>query len=254
MIKTNTPEYTSLQNIIRFYTKVMVDNTSPEMVGKKVITIDISDPRSAATSYRCFKRWGDKMQLTLARTFRKFVEPSGLKGDEIDQFRLTDLNKFVWFFTNPYCIGLITDYLEEHYGDYSLKVKYAKDVVPSFSDIVKANKYIKQSKKSIHWVSPDMLGLEELKASLENPEDINNYLVFRTWNGSAPAMFVECASIIGDDKEWIDRKETNHLRMLYSAYTKADYLGVVPCRYEYWESHPEARFMCNKELIAMNNE
>lgn len=249
MIKTNTPEYTSLQNIIKFYVKALIDGTTAS-VGKKTISLDISDSRTAANTYRSFKHWGDKMQITLARAFRKYVDPSGLKGDELDQYRLTDVNKFVEFFTNPYTIGLITDYLEEFHKDHVLKVKYGKDAVPSFSDIVKANAYIKKSNKSIHWVNPDLVGLEELKSSLDNPEDINNYLVFRTWNGSAPAMFVECASIVGDDKEWIDRKETNYFRMLYSAYTKADYLGVVPCRYEYWENHPEARFMCNKELIA----
>ena len=167
MIQTNTPEYASLQNIIKFYAKVICDSVSYNSTRKKTIVIDISDRRKAADAYRNFKRWGDKMQIQFARAFRKYVEPNYLNGDDLDEFRLTDVDKFIDFFTNPYTIGLITDYLEEFHIEYTLKVKYAKDAVPSFSDIVKANKYIKQSKKSVHWVSPDMLGLEELKMSLE---------------------------------------------------------------------------------------
>ena len=243
MSKTNTPEYASLQNIIRFYVKVMVDNTSPEMVGKKVINIDISDSRSAATSYRCFKRWGDKMQLTLARTFRKFVEPSGLKGDVIDQFRLTDLNKFVWFFTNPYCIGLITDYLEEHYKEYTLKVKYPKGASPKFSEIVKANKYFKKTSKTITWCNPDLVGLNELMESLESPEEISNYWVCRSMHGNAPVMIVECSSFNSDGTpNWSDKQEISHICSLYSAYTGTEFINARPCSYDYWNENVDIRF------------
>ena len=243
MIKTNTPEYASLQNIIRFYAKVICDSVSPNIIGKKTICIDISDKRKAADSYRSFKRWGDKMQIQFTRVFKKYVEPSGLKGDELDQFRLTDAHKFVEFFTNPYTIGLITDYLEEYHKDYTLKVKFNKTTSPKFSEIIKANKYFKKTGKSIHWCNPDLVGLEELKGSLENPADINNYWVCRTMHGNAPVMIVECGSFNSDGTpNWSDKTEANHICSLYSAYTKTEYINARPCSYEYWNENEDVRF------------
>lgn len=243
MFKTNTPEYSSLQNIIRFYAKAICDGVSSNIVGKKTIVLDISDSRKAADSYRSFKRWGDKMQIQLARVFRKYVEPSGLKGDALDAFKLTDLDKFVWFFTNPYCIGLITDYLENYHKEYTLKVKYPKNACPSFSEIVKANKYFKKTAKSITWVNPDMSGLNELIESLENPEDISNYWVCRTMHGNAPAMIVECGSFNTDGTpNWSDKTESNHICSIYSAYTKTEYIDARPCSYDYWNENEDIRF------------
>lgn len=243
MIKTNLSDNATLQNIIKFYVKVLCDSTSPEAVGKKTIVVDISDPRTAASAYRGFKYLGDKMQTPLARAFRKYVEPSGLKGDELDQFRLTDVNKFVDFFTNPYTISLITDYLEKFHKDYVLKVKFDKTASPKFSEIIKANKYFKNTGKSIHWCNPDLAGLTELMESLENPEDINNYWVCRTMHGNAPAMFVECGSFNSDGTpNWSDKTESNHICSLYSAYTKTEYIDARPCSYGYWNENEDIRF------------
>jgi hypothetical protein len=243
MIQTNTPEYASLQNIIKFYVKALIDNVNPEAVGKKTITIDISDSRIAANTYRSFKRWGDKMATPLARIFRKYVELDGLKGDALDKYRLTDVNKFIEFFTNPYTIGLITDYIDEFHKEFALKVKFNKEMTPNFSEIVKANKYFKKTGKTITWCDPDLVGLNELIKTLESPEEISNYWVCRTMNGNAPAMLVECSSFNNDGTpNWSDKTEANHICSIYSAYTKTKYFDARPCSYEYWNENEDVRF------------
>lgn len=243
MIQTNTPEYASLQNIIKFYVKALIDNTTPELIGKKTIVINISDRRTAASSYRVFKLWGDRMQITLARAFRKLVEPSGLKGDAIDAFRLTDIDKFTWFFSNPYCIELMTDYLEKYHKEYTLKVIFPKDASPKFSEIVKANKYFKKTSKTITWCNPDLEGLKSLIETLDSPKDISNYWVCRTMHGNAPAMIVECDSFNSDGTpNWSDKTESNHICSLYAAYTRTNYIDARPCSYEYWNENEDIRF------------
>lgn len=243
MIQTNTTDRGSLQNIIKFYVKALIDNVNPELIGKKTILIDLSDNKIAAHTYRTFKRSGDKMQLPLARAFRKYVEPSYLKGDELDQFRLTDVNKFISFFTNPYTIGLITDYIEENHKEYVLKVKYNKDASPTFAEIVKANKYFKTTGKTITWCNPDLAGLNALMETLESPEEISNYWVCRTMNGNAPAMLVECSSFNSDGTpNWSDKTEANHICSIYSAYTKTKYFDARPCSYDYWNENEDVRF------------
>lgn len=242
MIQTNTPEYTSLQNMIKYYVNALMVNVT-QTTGKKIISIDISDSRTAANTYRSFKRWGDKLQLAIARNFRKYVEPAGLKGDELDKYRLTDVNKFIDFFTNPYTIGLITDYLDKFHKDYTLKVKFANSVNPTFAEIIKSNKYFKETGKTITWTNPDLVGLENLKSSLKNIEDINNYWVCRTMNGNAPAMLVECGSFNSDGTpNWSDSKESHHIRSIYSAYTKTSYIDARECSYRYWNENADVRF------------
>lgn len=243
MIKTNTPEYASLQNIIKFYVKTLIDNVNPEAVGKKTIIVDISNPRIAANTYRSFKRWGDKMSIPFARIFRKFVEPYGLKNDSLDAYRLTDVNKFIEFFTNPYTIGLITDYIDEFHKEYTLKVKFNKDATPKFSEIVKANKYFKKTGKTITWCNPDLAGLNTLMESLDSPEEISNYWVCRSMHGNAPAMIVECSSFNNDGTpNWSDRQEISHICSLYSAYTGTEFINARPCSYEYWNENEDVRF------------
>ena len=243
MIKTNTPEYASLQNMIKFYVKALIDSTPHDAIGKKTINVDISDSRTAGATYRGFKYIGDKMQTPLARVFRKYVEPSGLKGDELDQYRLTDVNKFIDFFTNPYTISLITDYLEEFHKDYTLKVKFNKNATPKFSEIIKANKHFKKTGKNIYWCNPDLTGITELMEFLNNPEDINNYWVCRTMHGNAPAMLVECGSFNEDGTpNWSDMNESHYIRSIYSAYTKTSYMDARECSYKYWNDNPEFRF------------
>ena len=243
MIKKNTPEYESLQNMIKIYAKVLCDTSDPVAQGKKSVVIDLSTERIAGHSYRSFKYMGDTMTLTFVRLFKKYVEPHGLKGDILDEYRLTDTKKFINFFTNPFTLGLISDYIEENYKNCKFRVKFAKTAEPTFSSIIKAHKYFKKNDKSIYWCDNDLNGIEELKSSLSNPEDINNYWVCRNMHGNAPAMIIECNSFNNDGTpNWSDKTEANHICSLYSAYTKTEYIDARPCSYNYWDENEDVRF------------
>ena len=243
MIKTNTPDYASLQNMVKFYAKALCDSILPKAGDKRSVVVDLSDTRTAGNSYRNFKYLGSTMTISFARMFKKYVEVTGLKGDALDEYRLTDTKKFINFFTNPLTLGLISDYIEENYKDCKFKVKLAKSEEPSFSAIIKAHKYFKRNNTNIYWCNDDLAGLEELIKGLDKPEDINNYWMCRNMHGNAPVMIIENASYYNNGApNWSDTTEANHVRSLYAAYTKTNYMDARPCSYEYWNENVDFRF------------
>lgn len=228
----------------------------------KEVRINISTPEKAAAAYKEFLQNGKYLPAPVDDLFKKLVNPALCKGLDTDNSRLTTVEKFVAFFSDPDILIMIDDnkLMKDGKGVYFLLPKDTgcashKMVRDAKAHFEKAKTTIPDFDSNTYWCEDenDVSGLVQLKNSLSNPDDIKFYWACRNKDGFGPVMFIQCATYDSETNSPVwSQKESHYVSSMYSALTGTKYYDARPCSFEYWESHPDVQFKTFEEEEDVN--